>query len=404
MKIGYLDCFSGISGDMLLGAFLDAGWNERELLELPKLFGFDHVKIDIKSVKVNQIVATKVEIKCPKAPHPHRNLHDITNLIERCHIDQDTKKKVACAFKRLAEVEARIHGTCPEEIHFHETGGVDAIIDITGCFIAKKSLGIDRLFCSELPLSRGLVECEHGVLPLPAPATLELLKGKKVCFVDEEKELVTPTGALLAVELADVWGALPDIEISKVGYGAGTWKLATRPNLLRLILGKKRNRGWMHDEVMEIKTVIDDMNPELIGYFLGRIFSKGAIDAWLNPVFMKKNRPGVELTVLSPVEKYQYISQFILTNTTSSGLRIEKKGRIVLERKPVQVITKWGKIGAKAIKRPDGTVDIVPEFEECKRLSEKKDVPISEIYKEVALAGCRMKSDDKEKKDGQWGP
>ncbi len=403
MKIGYLDCFSGISGDMLLGAFLDAGWKKRELLELPKLFGFDQVEIDIKKVKCGQLVATKVEIKYAKVKHLHRNLHDITNLIEKCHIDQDTKSKVAHAFKRLAEVEARIHGIHPEEIHFHETGGVDAIIDITGCFIAKKSLGIDKLFCSELPLSHGLVHCEHGVLPLPAPATLELLKGKKVHFVDEEKELVTPTGALLAVELVDIWGGLPTIEISEVGYGAGTWKLATRPNLLRLILGNRKNPAWMHDEVMEIKTVIDDMNPELIGYFLGRVFSKGAIDAWLNPIFMKKNRPGVELTVLSPLEKCQDISQFILANTTSSGLRIEKKGRIVLERNPVQVHTKWGKVGAKAIKRPDGTIDIVPEFEECKRLSEEKDIPIAKIYKEVILSSYVIKA-DKEKKNGKGGP
>ena len=386
MKIGYLDCFSGISGDMLLGAFIDAGWNKEELLELPHLLGLKGVAISIKRVSVKGLSGLKVEIIAETSPSPQRHLDEIKEIIASSSLPDKIKCQATAAFEKLAKAEAKIHGIPVEKVHFHETGAIDAIIDVTGGLLARYSLGLDTIFCSPLPLSRGFVTCSHGTIPLPAPAVLELLKDKKVFFVGEDKELVTPTGALLAVTLSDKWAEPPPMKILNIGYGAGTWDLNERPNLLRIVLGQSEGVKRLTDEVVEMTTVIDDMNPEHLGHFMETVLENGATDAWIRQVLMKKNRPGFEITVLSSPDHSENVSDFILSNTTSSGLRIRKTMRIVLERKIVNVKTRWGILKAKAIFRPDGTRQVVPEFEECKKISEKLALPIGRVYNEVICA------------------
>ncbi len=383
MKAGYLDCFSGISGDMLLGAFLDAGWEQRRLLELPERLGLD-AKIEIKKVAREGISATKVDVSPKEAIQPSRRLEAILELISGSDLPERLKERVCLAFERLACAEAHVHGVGVDDVHFHETGAVDAIIDIVGSFMAREDMGIERLFCSPLPLSRGFVRCQHGTLPLPAPAVLELLKGVETFFVNEDRELVTPTGALLAVTLADEWGSPKELVIDKVGYGAGSHILSSRPNLLRLIAGfcpgdEKETLG----EVVELKTVVDDMAPELIGFLMERLFDAGAVDVWLTPVFMKKNRPGTEITVISNLRDHQRLAEIIFVNSTTSGIRIRRVKRIVLERYKVKVKTRWGVVEAKAIRRPDGREEIVPEYEVCKELAKRFGMPIGEVYRAV---------------------
>ncbi|NPA93893.1 MAG: nickel pincer cofactor biosynthesis protein LarC [Thermodesulfobacteria bacterium] len=386
MKVGYLDCFSGISGDMLLGAFIDAGWNKDELLGLPSLLGLN-ATVEIKRESRNGISAVRVEI-IPGDDQPHRRLDDILKILTDARLPEGVKGKAKGAFERLAEAEAKVHGCPIRDVHFHETGAVDAIIDIVGAFMAKESLGLKRLVCSPLPLSRGFVKCQHGTLPLPAPAVLELLKGVETHFVHEEDELVTPTGALLARELANDWGLPPAMKIDATGYGAGSRNLASRPNLLRLIVGEvEGGKDGLFGQVVELKTVIDDMNPEQVGFLMERLFSSGAVDAWLTPVFMKKNRPGVELTVLSQEEDLESLSHVLFSNSTTTGIRFGKTDRMVLERYPVKVKTKWGKLRAKAIVRPQGKVEIVPEYEECRAIAKEHGLPIGEVYRAVICSG-----------------
>ncbi len=387
MKTGYLDCFSGISGDMLLGAFLDAGWDKMELEELPRLLGFGDIDISTERVTRGGISAVLVNVNCSSMPQAHRRLSDLCRIVVSSALDADLKEQAVFAFEMLAEAEARVHSISKDEVHFHETGGIDAIIDVTGCLWAKSSLGLEKIVCSPLPLSRGLVQCEHGVLPLPAPAVLELLSGKEVYFVDEDRELVTPTGALMAIVLSDAWAELPRFEVESTGYGAGSMKLGSRPNLLRLIMGNGQDPSIQSDEVMEIRTVIDDMNPEYAGYFLQSVFAKRALDAWISPLIMKKNRPGFEICVIARPEDYRDLSRFILSCTTTSGLRIRRAARLLAPRHEIYVKTRWGVVRAKAILRPGGKREVVPEFEACRIVAEKHDVSIRDVYVEVLTNG-----------------
>ena len=383
MNTCFLDCFSGISGDMLLGAFVDLGWEEHELLELPRLLGLKGIKVSVRRISKAGISAIKVDVNPGDNKKICRQIGHIKDLINRSLLPKEIKRQVIKAFIRLAKAEAKVHGIGIDEVHFHEVGAVDSIIDVTGAFMARSSLKIDHITCSPLPLSRGLTRCEHGVIPLPAPATLELLKNKKVYFVQEEKELVTPTGALLATELSDSWAELPHMKIKDIGYGAGTWELNGRPNVLRVILGQRHDCSTLSDQVTELRAVVDDMNPEHIGHFLEQVLVKGALDAWVCPVFMKKNRPGFEIHVLLRPEDIETLSCFFLSNTTSTGIRVKKTKRIILPRKTIELETKWGIITAKAVIRPGGTKEIIPEFEQCKMVSEKFGIPIAQVYKEV---------------------
>ncbi len=380
MKCAFLDCFSGISGDMLLGAFLDLGWDEGELLSLPEVLGLKDIKITICQERRHSISARRVTIESPKKG-VRRNLSDIINLINCSQLPEKVIKGALRCFNLLANAEARVHGITPDEVHFHEVGADDAILDITGTFLALNSLKVERIICSPLPLSRGFVRCDHGRLPLPAPAVLEILREKPVYFKDGESELVTPTGAALCVSIAHEWGRPGDLILSRCGYGAGKRDIKDTPNLLRIILFDAPYKR--KDSILELRAVIDDMTPEDMGALFELFLENGVIDCWISQIVMKKNRPGFELVCLCEEKKRPMIESLFLSKTSTIGLRIFEAKRSILERKIVEVETIWGKIKAKEIKRPDGNVEVVPEFECCKRIAKEMGLSIRTVFNEA---------------------
>lgn len=382
MKEAYIDCFSGVSGDMLLGALLDLGWPIEKLTSLPRRLGLAGAQIKAATVMRCGIRGVSVTVMQGGSQPPLRTMNDITRLMENKDLSRKTAGKAMQVFGVLAEAEARVHGCRPDEVHFHEIGAVDTIIDVIGAVEAVSWLGIDRLTCSALPLSRGWVECGHGRVPLPAPASLEILKGAPVYGTDLEDELVTPTGAALISVLSDGFGDMPTMYIDGVGYGAGARDCKTRANILRILTG--RGRGQTDHQVLEIKTHIDDMNPEWYGYLMERLFSAGALDVGLCSVQMKKNRPGVALTVIAPPGKEAALSDIIFEESTTAGVRISRCDRYTLSRRLGLVRTRWGMVRAKMISRPGGRKVITPEYDSCRELARALNIPLGLIYEEAA--------------------
>ncbi len=384
----YLDCFSGISGDMLLGALLDAGLSADLLQdELAKL-ELEPFEFSVSRRMVQAISATSVAITSSTA-QTLRTLGDITVVLEKSHLERRIVERSLRVFQRLAEAEARIHDKPVEKIHFHEVGALDTIIDIVGTVAGLQLLGIQRLYCSPLPLGRGFVRCAHGNLPLPAPAVCEILKGVPVYGVDADSELVTPTGAALVAELADGFGPLPPLTLSATGYGAGDWPgTEDRPNLLRLLIGQG-NRVEEAQQVEVIETHLDDWSPEGFPLLCSRLFDKKALDVSLSTIQMKKGRPGFCLQVICHPQNSPELKDTILTETTAIGLRFRTEQRLTLPREMVLVNTSWGKITAKKVQTPDG-VKIYPEYEACRVVAEKHHLPLDRVYREVLC--CSEKS------------
>ncbi len=382
VTIAYLDCFSGISGDMLLGALLNAGLSEEHLLtELAKIGGIDFTLTSTDELR-SGIGCKQLRVQSP-ANQQFRHLCDIINLLEGSTLPSDIIEKSIAIFSRLADAEATVHNIPVDKVHFHEVGAVDTIIDITGSLIGLKELGVEHIICSPLPMGQGFVECAHGHLPLPAPAVCELLKDTPVYGVQQTKELVTPTGAALATGLADSFGPMPAITISRTGYGAGQHELSNKqPNLLRLILGT--NATGSESNVVEIiETNLDDWNSEGFPYLCDLLFAKGALDVSLSPLIMKKGRPGQLLRVISDPIHSLDLKNIILSETTSIGLRFRKEERMTLARKNVMVDTPWGKIVAKKVLTPVGAT-IYPEYEACRRVAEEHQIPLAQVYHTVS--------------------
>jgi uncharacterized protein (TIGR00299 family) protein len=390
MTIAYFDCFSGISGDMTLGALLHLGvplaWL-REQLHLLPLSGFD---IEAHSVMINGIQAQRVQVSA--APQqPHRHLAHIVETIRQSPLSAKVQSAALEVFDRIAAAEADIHGCEKDAVHFHEVGAVDAIVDIVGTCLALEYLGIDRIWVSPLPLGSGLVTCQHGVLPVPAPATLAILKDIPVYGGNQSFELVTPTGAALVAVLAENFGALPCMQVQKVGYGAGSHTLKGQPNLLRVVVGQPAEdvsgAGLFPAKAAEtiwvVETAIDDMNPELYGYLMERLFEDGALDVLWVPVHMKKNRPATLVQVICVLERRNEIIQRILNETTSLGIRYHQVHRTALERSSVTIDTPFGPLAAKKVVGPDGRVRVVPEFEACKQAARTHGRPLREVYEAV---------------------
>ncbi len=385
--IAYFDMFSGISGDMTLGAFVDLGvplaWLKKQLESMP-LSGF---AIDDKAVWRNGIKAMDITVtEC--APVPPRNYRDIQALVSGAPFSARVIGQSLDAFKKIALAESRIHGTDLESVHFHEVGGIDALVDIVGAFLCAEYLGITRVFASPVPLGRGSVRCSHGVIPVPAPATLAILDGVPVTTSDMGMETVTPTGAAIITTLAHTFGPLPDMVMGKVGYGAGKRKSVDGlPNLLRIIMGKPvalTDTPFINKEmVWVVETTIDDMIPEVLGYIMDKLFEKGALDVCHIPVQMKKNRPGTRLEVICRGERLNDVMDLILTQSSSIGVRFHKVQRGVLHREIVEVPTCFGQIKAKKIIDPAGAVRIVPEYEACRRVAEAKKIPLQEVYTRI---------------------
>jgi len=379
MKIAYFDCFSGISGDMILGALVDAGLDidylKKEFEKL-NISGYD---ITTRKVEKNHICGTKVDITV-KEKQRHRNLENINKIIDESTLDVEVKRLSKRIFLKLAEAESKVHGVDIDKIHFHEVGAIDSILDVVGTLIGLEKLNVKKIYSSHLPVGRGFVKCAHGVIPLPAPATAELIKGVPVYSRNVDGELVTPTGAAIITTLAEDFGKMPLMKIEKIGYGAGKSDFE-QPNLLRVFIGELLDESNCATDVTNvIETNIDDMNPECYGYLAQKLFKFGALDVFFTNIWMKKNRPAVKLSVICHPEKTERLTNIIFDETTTLGVRIYKTNRRKLHVEKKRIKTKYGKVTVKIGKLNDKIKTVSPEYEDCKKIAEKNDIPLKEVY------------------------
>jgi len=381
LKILYFDCFAGISGDMTVGALLELGvplatlQSELAKLPLPR----SSYTLTAEKTRRHEIVATSFLVHMEEH-QPPRHYHDIAGIIERSSLAPGVKEKAQQIFFRLAEAEAKVHGVEIGQVHFHEVGGVDSIVDIVGTAICLELLGIEEIYASPLPLGSGYIETAHGKLPVPAPATAELLRGIPVHGELGSGERVTPTGAAIIATLAREFGKVPAMQITSVGCGAGARDFPDIPNLLRVVMGEK-SVIVLRDAIEVIETHIDDLNPEILGYLMERLFSLGALDVAFSPLQMKKNRPGVKLTILATQELLHTLAQQVLLETSATGLRYYRAERLKLERAIESRETSFGSIKVKVIRDGGKTLRVAPEFEECRRIALASGMPLLEVYK-----------------------
>ena len=386
MKIAYFDCFSGASGDMILGALLDAGLPLEHLQqELAKL-GLSHYDVRKSEVVKNGISGSQalVHVEQDHHHHHHRHLADITAIIENSTLAQPVKRDSIKIFTRLAEAEAKVHHTTMDKIHFHEVGAMDAIIDVVGGVIGLHALGIDAIICSPLHVGSGTVDCAHGTLPVPAPATAELVRGKPVYATGVEGELLTPTGAAILTTLAGDFGPLPPMTIEVIGHGAGTADRSIA-NMLRVFIGSAPQPGknFIMEQTATIETTIDDMNPQLYDYLIERVIEMGALDIFCTSVQMKKNRRGTMVTILCRPEMVTALSDFLFRETTTIGLRWRLDNRYTLKRDFVSVATRFGTISCKTATHGDTLINVKPEYDDCKRVALEQNVPLKTVLEEA---------------------
>jgi uncharacterized protein (TIGR00299 family) protein len=384
-RIAYFDCFSGISGDMVLGALVDAGADllevERELRKL----GLENWEISAAKVRRGQIFATQVKVST-KQEHHHRGLSKITSRIDFAALAPRAAERAKKIFRRLAEAEARVHQVPIEQVHFHEVGAVDSIVDIVGAAIGFELLGIDEFACSALDVGGGTVMTQHGLLPVPTPATAELLKGARTYSSGVDRELVTPTGAAIATTLATRFNEIPPMTLETIGCGAGSFDNKEKANILRLLVGEsttaRTSEGSAYREdspVTVIECNVDDMSPQIHGYFAERALTAGALDVFSTPVQMKKNRPGILLTILSKNEDAAKLIDLVFRETTTMGVRTHEVRRQVLGREFVSVTTPFGDVRMK-VARVNGTVlTATPEYADCQKIAEQQGIPLKKV-------------------------
>ena len=380
MRIVYGDLIGGASGDMFVAALLDLGLPLDVLKsELKKIPGLKY-RLEVGRKKVGAIRATRFRVR-PGNKEPERAWAEIRRLLQQSALEKAIKERAIEIFARLAEAEGKVHGVAPGRVHFHEVGATDSIVDIVSAAIGSHHLNVDAFYFSRIPLGRGLTRSRHGALPLPGPATLELLKGLPVEWIDLEAETVTPTGAAIIAALGKEFGTVPDMTIEQVGYGAGEKEFVDRPNLLRLVFG--REAASQHDEMLVVETNIDDMSPEFYDYLFERLFAAGARDVFLTPVLMKKNRPGTLLTVLAEPGLREEIAAIVFSETSTIGLRYYSVTRAILQREVVRVKTRYGMVRVKVVEPPDGGRRAAPEYEDVKRIAARKKVPLKSVYDEA---------------------
>lgn len=380
MRIAYLDCFSGISGDMTIAAFLDAGLKLSVLSrELKKL----HIKgYELRARKVLRggIVGTKFDCIKTGEYTGHRKLEDIIAIIRKSSLGAGVKKLALDIFNNIGSAEAKIHGFPKgEAVWLHELGDIDSIVDIVGVAIAIDSLGIDEVYASGINMGSTSVKTAHGSIPIPSPAALELLKGAPVKISDLRAELVTPTGAGVLKTLTKGFGVMPSMKINKIGYGAGSRQIEGFPNMLRILIGSSSAPAFNEDNVMVAETNIDDMNPQHLEYVFEKLFSAGALDVYSSGIQMKKSRPALKLSVICAPKDLKMISSVIFSETTTIGIRYYAAGRYKLERRTVTARTKYGKVRVKVSERPGGTLTAVPEYDDCRRIAKTRGIPIGEV-------------------------
>jgi len=389
LRAAYFDCYSGISGDMILGALVDLGVDPGKIRKALKTLDLKGYKLKTSRVQRGLIAGTKVQVSLTKSSHhPARKYSDIKKLIADSDLSSTAKKNSLEIFKRIAQVEAAIHDTTMEKIHFHEIGAVDSIVDIVGGVVAIESLKLDKIYASPLNVGEGFVQCAHGCLPVPAPATLKLLQGIPVFSNGIKKELTTPTGAAMIGFYADKFGSLPAMKIVGDGYGAGDHIIAEMPNMLRVVLGEISAES--DEELVLIETNIDDMNPEFYEGTMESLFKAGALDVYLTPIIMKKSRPANKISVLSSETDRQAMTEILLHETSSFGVRYFRIGRTVLDREMKTVNISWGSVRIKIGKFNGKVIQISPEYEDCKKIAYKEKVPVKQVYEEAHSQAIKL--------------
>jgi len=382
MRIAYFDTIAGISGDMTLGALISAGVSFDELNTELQALGIGGFELQARHIERNGMVAIKVDVIISEQPHYHRHIKDIEELIDKSSLTQHVKERSKKIFREVAIAESKVHNTPIEKVHFHEVGAIDSLVDIVGISICLEKLGIQAVYSSPIKVGNGgTVKSQHGALPVPTPATMEILKDYPILLTDIPFELTTPTGAAIIKALSQGMLTLEKIQISAIGYGAGGREIELLPNLLRVFIGNLEP-NYIADEVVSIETNIDNMNPEIYPYVIEKLISAGANDAYLIPILMKKGRPGIILAALAERANIDRILEIFFRETTTLGVRIQPVERKKLPRGTKQVQTHFGIVSAKVI-MVDGKEQLRVEFEECKRIASEKNLPLGEVYRKL---------------------
>jgi len=379
MRLAYFDCFSGASGDMIVAACIDAGVPLETIRAALAGLSLTGYTLQAARIRKQGLAATEFRVNVdPAADKPHRHLHHIRQLIEDGSLKPAVRARAIRVFTRLAEAEAAAHGTSMEHVHFHEVGAIDAIVDIVGACAALDALEIDEVRCSPIPTGHGTITCEHGVLPVPAPGTAALLKGVPLAECDEPGELTTPTGAALLTTLATAYGPMPAMTIESIGYGAGQREGKTRPNLLRLLVGQAATSAEA-DEITVLEANVDDSTPETVAYAVEKLLAAGALDAFCTPIYMKKGRPAVMVSVLAEPARRHELEAILFAETSTFGIRSYRAERRKLGRSYTEVDTPYGRIRLKVGRHGDKVVSVSPEYEDCRAAAERTGVPLREI-------------------------
>lgn len=401
MKVLYFDAFCGASGDMIVGALIDAGAPFDAIDAALKSLHVDGFHLSAEKVVKHGVTATQFGVHV--APHghghqhhhhPHRNLHDILHIVDGSPLPEPVKEAARETFRRIAQCEAQVHGTTVDEIHFHEVGAVDSIVDVVAAHLAIHLLGVERIICSPLHVGSGTVKTAHGILPVPAPATALLLQGAPVYGSDVQGELVTPTGAALLVQRAHAFGPMPAMRVGAVGHGSGTYNLPDRANVLRVFLGEMDEALAHSETIAVVEANIDDMNPELYPPLLADLLGRGARDAFLTPLMGKKGRPAHLLTILCDEERVAELLPAVFAGSTTFGVRIRREQRICLQREWKRAATPYGDIRIK-IGRLAGTVTCLsPEFEDCRAAAERCQIAVRAVYEAAHAAAVKGELSD----------
>src|SRR5919205_1195201 len=396
MRTLYFDCFAGISGDMTLGALVAAGADAHALKERLALLDLDGYGVEFETVDRSGISATRAVVSVTKDEKPHRHLRDVLAIIENSRPEEPIKRRASEIFRRLAAAEARVHNVAVERVHFHEVGAVDAIVDVVGACIGFELLGVERFAASALHVGSGTVEMAHGRFPVPPPAVAELLKGAPIYSTDITGELVTPTGAAIVATVCEGFGALPRMSIGATGYGAGGREYKNFPNVLRVIVGESDKAGGTpsgvsqqsDEELLMVETNVDDVSPQVLGYVLERALELGALDCYHTPVQMKKNRPGVLVSVLCRPADAEAMRELLFVETPTLGVRSYAVRRRALERASVTVETEFGTIAVKVARHAGRVLGATPEYEDCRAAALAHNVPLR-VVQEAARAAFR---------------
>jgi uncharacterized protein (TIGR00299 family) protein len=403
MRTIYFDCFAGISGDMTLGALVGAGADEHALVEGLALLDVEGYEVSFEKVDRSGISATRAVVRTGESHH-HRHLADILKIIRASRLSDGVKDRASKIFTRLAEAEARVHNVEIERIHFHEVGALDAIVDVVGACIGFELLGAERFVCSPLHVGSGMVEMAHGRFPVPPPAVAELLSGAPVYASDIKGELVTPTGAAIVRTVCEEFGAMPRMRVERTGYGAGAREYERFPNVLRIIVGEtedaRASEKYETEKLFVVETNLDDASPQIVGHVMERAFALGALDCFFTPVQMKKNRPGVLISILCAPALREAMFDLLFAETPTLGVRSHEVERRALEREFVKVETEFGAIELKVARSADGRVlGATPEYEQCREAAERAGVPLRVVESAARAAFARLGIDSRRKSD-----